>query len=106
MVNVPCNGCTRCCHGDAIRLLPGDDHTLYEIEPHQSDPKQLMLAHKPNGDCIYLGHEGCSIHETKPIMCKTMDCRLIAENITYTQARKMKNLPFPIWQKGKELLKQ
>ena len=27
MVNseVPCNGCTRCCHGDAIRLLPADD---------------------------------------------------------------------------------
>jgi Fe-S-cluster containining protein len=36
-----------------------------------------MLAHKANGDCIYLEEKGCSIHGRAPYMCRTMDCRTI-----------------------------
>jgi Fe-S-cluster containining protein len=107
--NVPCNLCTRCCQGDAIRLLPMDDADSYLTESHPYFPGALMLAHKPNKDCIYLVQDGCSIHSRRPQQCREMDCRLLAERITYTQARKLSKtnqLKFPVWQRGKELLKQ
>jgi len=103
---VPCNGCTLCCRGDMVRLLPGDFPSEYQTEPHPLFPGQLMLAHKPNGNCVYLGKGGCTIHETKPIMCRTFDCRNIARALTYTQARKFKGIRLTVWKKGKELLKQ
>ena len=98
-------GCVRCCKGDAIRLLPGDDTASYKTVPHDRFANQLMLAHKPNGDCIYLGDGGCTIHPRRPQMCREMDCRLIALSLTYTQARKIKYFPITIWQRGKELLR-
>lgn len=105
--DVPCSGCTRCCHGDAIRLLPDDDAESYLTEPHPYFQNILMLAHKPNGDCIYLDDTGCSIHERRPRQCREMDCRLLAQRISFTQARKLdktNRLKFAVWKKGKELL--
>ena len=49
---VPCGGCTRCCHSDAVRLLPSDDPSRYKTAPHPYIPEARMLAHAPNGDCI------------------------------------------------------
>ena len=101
--SVPCNGCTLCCHGDAIRLLPGDDPRLYKTVAHDRFADQLMLDHKPNGDCVYLGDGGCTIQDTKPLMCREMDCRNIAERMGYTQARKMGIIA--VWRRGKFLAK-
>jgi Fe-S-cluster containining protein len=53
-VFVPCNGCTLCCKGDAIRLTEEDNPEEYSTEPHPYISGALVLAHKPNGDCIYL----------------------------------------------------
>jgi hypothetical protein len=106
--DVPCSGCTRCCKGDAIRLLPGDAVETYQTVPHPYFTVSLMLDHKPNGDCIYLDDKGCTIHERRPRQCREMDCRLLATKITFTQVRKMSarnQLKLPVWQKGKELLK-
>jgi Fe-S-cluster containining protein len=67
-----------------------------------------MLAHAKNGNCIYLGENGCTIHDTKPQMCKEMDCRRIAAAVTWTQARKLNKqgkIRIEIWQRGKELLR-
>lgn len=108
LYDVPCGGCTACCHKDAVRLLPGDDSFEYETEPHPFMPGELMLAHKPNGDCLYLGDKGCTIHEWKPQMCREMDCRRIAQAITWTQARKLDTrggLKMIVWKRGKELLR-
>lgn len=105
---VPCNGCKLCCMGDAVRLLPTDDPDLYKTEPHPVLKGSLMLAHQQNGECIYLNHSGCSIQETKPQMCKEMDCRNIASAITFTQARKLSKrglFKMQVFEKGKELLK-
>ena len=107
-MKVPCNGCTECCKGDAIRLLPEESPKDYLTEPHPAYKNTYMLAHKPNKDCIYLGETGCTIHDRKPILCKNMDCRNIARNMSYTTARKLakKNLlHFEIWRKGKDLCK-
>ena len=107
-MNVPCDGCTRCCKNDVIRLLSGDDPTLYKTVPHPYLSEALMLDHAENGDCVYLGDQGCTIHDTKPQLCREMDCRNIAAMINYTQARKLAKdgtLHFGVWLRGKELLK-
>jgi Fe-S-cluster containining protein len=106
--SVPCSGCTRCCRGDAIRLLPDEDASQYLTEPHERFPGELMLAHNKNDDCIYLGHDGCTIHERKPVMCRVFDCRIIAQSLTWTQARKANTeglINITVWKRGKELLK-
>lgn len=97
---VPCNGCTICCKGDAVRLLPGDG-LKYFVEPHPIFKGEWMLAHKPNGDCIYLGDSGCTIHDSTPRQCREMDCRTIATNLTRSQAQQMRALP--VWNRGNEL---
>lgn len=100
---VPCNGCVRCCRADAVRLLPGDIATLYQTEPHPYMPGELMLAHKANLDCIYLGEKGCTIHERAPRQCREMDCRVIAKKIKFEDLRRY-GQRVEVWRKGKELL--
>ena len=106
--HVPCNGCTRCCHGDAVRILNHEDASQWRTEPRPVAVGARMLAHKSNGDCIYLGKHGCTIHDSKPEQCREMDCRNLAAVITYTQARKMAaqgRLPLAVWRRGKDLLR-
>lgn len=86
-------------------MLPSDDVSQYQVVPHDTKPNELMLDHKPNGECIYLDQFGCTIHERRPQMCREMDCRLVARALTYTQARKLHNFPLPVWKKGRELLR-
>ena len=104
---VPCAGCVRCCLGDAVRLLPGDDPDSYLVEPHPLVPGALMLAHREDGACIYLADHGCSIHPRRPQQCREADCRNIASALTYTQARKLARagvIPIAVWRRGRELL--
>ena len=107
---VPCDGCVRCCIKDAVRILPHEDSTQYETEKHPYIKDSLMLAHKENGECVYLGEfkngysvRGCTIHLARPEQCRTMDCRNIAKNMSYTQVRKM-HFQIAVWRKGKELI--
>lgn len=76
---VPCEGCTACCKRERIILVPehGDDPFAYFVTPtRRGDGEiQYMLRHKPNGDCVYLGANGCSIHDRAPWACRQFDCR-------------------------------
>lgn len=104
---VPCNGCTLCCQGDAIRLLPEDDPTAYLTEPHPYIPGALMLAHKPNGECIYVDGAGCSIHDRAPSLCRSADCRSLALQLGFDEARRlhmMGRLDLRVWDQGQKLL--
>jgi hypothetical protein len=106
---VPCNGCTLCCQGDAIRLTEADNPDDYITEPHPYIPNALMLAHKPNGDCIYLIDNGCSIHERAPELCRSADCRSIALKYdfdTAMQLHQMKRIDIRVWDKGNDLIKE
>ncbi len=106
---VPCNGCTKCCHNDAVRILPHEDAGQWKVEPHPWMPLAVMLAHKPNGDCVYLGDQGCTIQNDKPQQCYEMDCRAIARAVTWTQARKLAKrgaMRMGVWWRGRELLRQ
>lgn len=104
--DVPCNGCRLCCQNDAVRILPHEDETRWQTEPHPYMPGARMLAHKANNDCVYLGEHGCTIQDAKPQQCREMDCRRIAQAITWTQARKMDArgaLRMALWKRGREL---
>lgn len=106
--DVPCNGCTRCCHNDAVRILPHEDASRWQTEPHPRMPGARMLAHKADDSCVYLGAGGCTRQHDKPQMCREMDCRRIAEAINYTAARKLDKrgaMRIEVWLRGRELLR-
>jgi hypothetical protein len=106
-VFVPCNGCTLCCKGDAIRLTEEDNLSNFLTEPHPFIQGALMLAHKPNGDCIYLNESGCGIHDSAPSLCRSTDCRSIALKYdfdTAMQLHKMKRIDIRVWDRGNELI--
>jgi uncharacterized protein len=80
MAVVPCNGCTACCQKDLLFLHPemGDVEANYETEPAFNPLTGrwgLALRHKANGECIYLGQGGCTIHGRAPAICQEFDCR-------------------------------
>lgn len=104
MSNVPCAGCHLCCRNDAVRLLPHEDASKFITEPHPIIPGTRMLAHKPDGDCIYLAPYGCTIHDRKPQLCREMDCRRIAERVKRKHA--VDAGMAGVWDRGRELLNQ
>jgi Fe-S-cluster containining protein len=104
---VPCNGCTLCCQKDAIRLYSEDNPADYLTEPHPYLQGELMLAHKPNGECIYLSENGCTIHDSAPSLCRAADCRLLAVRLDFETARTLHQLgsiDLRVWDKGNMLL--
>lgn len=104
---VPCNGCTLCCQGDAVRLEPEDRAEDYLTEPHPYIAGALMIAHKPNGECIYLDERGCSIHDRAPSLCRIADCRSLAFRIDFDSARKLHllgRMDIRVWDQGHKLL--
>lgn len=78
-IPVPCGSCRACCRNEAVVLFPedGDDPSTYEhIVVEAEDGQQLMLlAMHRNGDCVYLGPDGCTIHHRAPVICREFDCR-------------------------------
>lgn len=78
VANVPCKGCTACCRWDLIFLIAGDDAGSYLTEPAinpVTGEEGLSLRHKPDGSCVYLNENGCSIHGRAPVVCREFDCR-------------------------------
>ncbi len=73
---VPCEGCSECCQMDAVFIHPelGDKASEYQTEVYQG---RYVLAHKENGDCVYLKRgKGCTIHDKRPAICRELDCAL------------------------------
>lgn len=107
--DVPCNGCTACCQNDAVRILPHEDASLWQTQPHPYVPGALMLKHAPNGDCVYLVRgKGCIVHGAAPQQCREMDCRAVAAALGYTKARKLiaqGAIRADVIRRGRELLR-
>jgi Fe-S-cluster containining protein len=109
---VPCGGCRLCCQGDAVFLHPdkGDDPRMYRtvVARHPlTGELGFMLAHKPDGTCIYLGAEGCTIHGRAPVSCRIFDCRLMYLRTDRPTRRRMVReglLSADILVRGRELL--
>ncbi len=73
IAKIDCGACRKCCTGfQAVALVEGED--TFDYRCHQAGPGVWMLDHKPNGDCVYLGPDGCTIWERHPTVCKVFDC--------------------------------
>ncbi len=108
-IDVPCNGCTLCCQGDLIRLEKNESAEEYQTEPHPFIPGGLVLAHKPNGECIYLQSDGCSIHDRAPELCRLADCRTIGAKFDFETARRlhaMRLIDIRVWDHGRMLIEE
>lgn len=83
---VPCNGCRVCCQNELLFLHPemGDRAEDYDTVPAVNPitgRRGLALRSKPNGECIYLGPGGCTIHDRAPAICKEFDCRRLLRKL-------------------------
>jgi Fe-S-cluster containining protein len=92
--DVPCGACRLCCtSGQAIPLQPekGDDLLSYDFRfiKFPDGKTHPVLNHKPNGDCVYLGDGGCTIHERAPLNCRMFDCRTYFKSFTKAQRVQM-----------------
>jgi Fe-S-cluster containining protein len=89
---VPCGSCRHCCQRDWIVLFPehGDVIESYDCERVLSPAGWVVvLKHKPNGECIYLGPEGCTIHTRAPSLCQAFDCRRFYLMYSHAERRRM-----------------
>lgn len=71
MVDVPCGSCHACCHGELVQLTP-EEAKLYRTKTVEG---HVVLDQTPDGTCVYLTTEGCSIHGHAPRVCREFDCR-------------------------------
>lgn len=72
---VDCGACRACCKRQLITLQPGEDPSAYDCHTIEGPAGNLYaLRHKPNGDCVYLGPDGCVIYGRHPIICRVFDC--------------------------------
>mgnify|MGYP001572449733 FL=1 len=77
---VPCNGCRACCIQEALILHPemGDKPWEYLSRTFThplTGGKVFALDQKDNGECVYLGPDGCTNYEKRPALCREFDCR-------------------------------
>lgn len=83
MTNVPCGGCRTCCIGEKVELQP-DEIDMYHSEV--IDGHTVVKQHI-DGSCVYLGREGCMIHELAPKVCRDFDCRQYFLSMTRRERR-------------------
>lgn len=77
---VPCGSCKRCCQGNSIVMLMPDEGDVVETYEHEyvdlpGAGRGPIIKRYPNGDCVYLGENGCTIHDRAPVVCRVFDCR-------------------------------
>ena len=90
--NIPCGSCHLCCRGDLILLMPDEGDV---IESYQCDVMELpsgpvaVVKKGADGNCIYLGPDGCSIYDRAPVICRTFDCRRLFLSKTRNERRAM-----------------
>lgn len=93
IVAVNCEGCHACCKNQLVLLEPADDPAAYECDViERENGSQRALKHQPNGDCFYLGPEGCTIHGRQPAICRSFSCLVLAAEWPRA-ARRAKNIP-------------
>ncbi|WP_033398845.1 YkgJ family cysteine cluster protein [Desulfospira joergensenii] len=83
MTDFRCIRCHACCRQEGyVRLRPGEaDRIARFLEMDllsftrkytrlTRDRQTLSLVEKENKECIFLGNDGCRIHEVKPGQCR------------------------------------
>lgn len=75
--NVACGSCRACCVGEAIALFPEDGDVVASYETRQIEiggALVTVLRQRPDGSCVYLGENGCTIHDRAPVICRSFSC--------------------------------
>jgi hypothetical protein len=73
-----CQVCGACCHNKAIRIAPYEalrlarnlGLTTTEFFQVYVEKGGLVLRLKPDGSCVFLKPEGCSVHHDRPLVCR------------------------------------
>jgi hypothetical protein len=108
--DVPCGLCTLCCR-TLIVPLAQEEYEQYDwawITTRSGERLGRALKRRPNGDCIYLTANGCSIHGRAPHVCQRFDCRELfrkSDRAGRREAVKSGKLPKALFDKGREMLK-
>jgi len=73
-----CHGCSRCCHDRAIQVNPYEVARLAknrglsttEFRARHTDANGTILKRTAEGACVFLAHQGCGVHEDRPLVCR------------------------------------
>lgn len=72
IAKVDCGACRKCCKNSLI-LLQGDESPV-AYQCYEFQPGVYALNQKANGECVYLGPQGCTIWGRHPVVCRVFDC--------------------------------
>ena len=105
---VACSSCHACCQGHQLVVLqPDEDGALLSIREVQTSQGNLRaLQHKPNGDCMHLGEDGCMVHAFKPMMCRIFDCAEYARRWPRARRRRLGMPMSPVLAEGQRRLRE
>jgi Fe-S-cluster containining protein len=73
-----CNACNRCCRNKAVRVNPYEILRLArrlglsttEFLDRNTEAGGTVLRSKENGNCVFLGEHGCTVHPDRPLACR------------------------------------
>ena len=78
-----CQRCGQCCGGapGVVWVTPDEGEAIasylgitvknfYETYTRRV-AKRISLTEKPNGDCVMMGPDGCTIYAVRPVQCRT-----------------------------------
>ncbi len=84
VVRVPCGSCDACCRSSRfVHIGPSEKRSLKLIPPELLFPAPLapdgtvVLDFHRNGRCPMLAKSECSIYSSRPLACRTFDCRVL-----------------------------
>ncbi len=74
-VTVPCGTCDACCRDFDEIFLTNEEKDKYE---HTVNEKGRAVLARGDDQCFYLGRDGCSTYNDRPLNCRQFDCRALA----------------------------
>lgn len=79
-----CNGCTACCRGDTVEILPHETGAWQSV---YKDGRRFLAKREEDGNCVYLAAHGCMIHGQNPQQCQTFNCVTFFKGLTRNERR-------------------
>lgn len=102
---VPCESCVTCCRDQYIILMAEDEANLSAYQFDEIKVRETVfriLKSNPDGTCVHLGPQGCSIYEQRPEVCRAYDCRKQFLIMSRNERRQFKNSQ--IWDEARKRL--
>ena len=74
---VPCGICRHCCMNSNVDVTyEVTAGVKYRIRKDKGNDGKILLQHRKNKNCVYLGKKGCTLEDSKkPGVCRAYDCR-------------------------------